>query len=153
MTTTFTYTQLICSRSKCALLGGRAFNGRYPISTALSMALRTRLIPARRVKVSNRCGWSVSRLILSAFNPAAFKSGSFFSRTMPFVVIATVLTPSIDARDRTMSTISDRMVGSPPVKRIFSMPQRTNKRACPANSLRTPSSREYRAPVAQPLLW
>ena len=43
---------------------------------------------------SNFCGTNVSRLMLSKLSPASLSCGNFLAKVMPFVVIASVSSPS-----------------------------------------------------------
>ena len=74
---------------------------------------------------------SVSSDTFTRVSPARLSAPSRRCVAMPFVVIATSSRPSArrSLSAETMSSRSARIVGSPPVRRIFVTPARTNRRA------------------------
>ena len=78
-----------------------------------------------RVSVENRSGCNESMEMLSRLRPTAFNGAASFARVMALVVIDKSFSPSICESEDTMSKMSLRMVGSPPVKRICSIPSLT----------------------------
>ena len=65
----------------------------------------------------SRSGWKVSTWTLMRVRPAAFSGAASWGSSTALVVMATSRMPSMRARRATMSTMSVRRVGSPPVSR------------------------------------
>lgn len=105
----------------------RTFTGLYPRAIAVLIDSITLSCPLRRVMNSNFDGTNVSKLIFKAESPHSFSFESFFERVIPFVVMANVFSPFKLDSCRQISSISFLMVGSPPVKRILSTPELTNR--------------------------
>ena len=124
-------------RSTTALI----FTGEKPASLAASMPSSTLGSSSRRVMRANLSRWSVSRLMLTRSRPAWRSSWASSRNVAPFVVIdRSGLPPAYGdgALAGTRSTASmrtstgrwARTVGSPPVSRNPSTPNRsTNRRA------------------------
>lgn len=101
--------------------------GLYPRFMAALIDSITFWCPLRLVINSNFAGTNVSKLIFTEVSPHSFSLGSFLARVIPLVVMASVFNPFKLDKCKHMSSISFLMVGSPPVKRIFSTPELTNR--------------------------
>ncbi|MDF2957797.1 MAG: hypothetical protein OD814_001419 [Candidatus Alkanophagales archaeon MCA70_species_1] len=90
-----------------------SFTGLRPASTAAKIPSSTFWkFPLVRVMKLYFSSFSVSRLTFTRRSPAAASSFAYLRRSTPFVVMETSLSPS--GSDVMISTISDRIKGSPP---------------------------------------
>ena len=78
---------------------------------------------SRLVMAANLCASNVSRLTLMRVRPAAARSGASLRSRKPLVVKARLFSPGIAERRAISSGSWGRKVGSPPVRRISSIPQ------------------------------
>ena len=101
------------------------FSGVKPAARAASIPAKTSLIRSLKVNFLKRSRSRVSNEILIRLKPASTKGCANLARAKPLVVIESLGGLDIALIRATISTISGRSSGSPPVKRISFMPCET----------------------------
>ena len=101
------------------------FSGAKPAASEASIPAITASNLSRLAISLNRSRRSVSRLIVRLFRPDARSGAARSASEMPLVVIAKVFSPGSAPSRSTISPMSRRAKGSPPVSLILSIPMPT----------------------------
>ena len=98
------------------------FTGSSSAAFAASIPAMTSSKRSRKVNFLNRSRSRVSRLMFTRLSPAALRPGAISARRMPFVVKEIAGLSGSALMRLTISTMSGRSSGSPPVRRMPVMP-------------------------------